>query len=655
MRKLIGCFLVIAPLLIQAQPAKNTLPAFNSESLAEKEVGWMVVNKLDKESPTPKTSGKYRYSAQQVGTAWNFLKWMQKGYTPKGYLGNSKWFLNAVYVEKNPDNLEPNSIENSLVNALPQTYGAYTKFYAFLKYDSKQKIIPENNLGLSWHIAANELGGISLPVIFISDSSQYYFTMPHYYKDIKGDMAATWHESSATFRNFRDHPNLANYNHYFIPRRVIDFESWYVTIMTKDNQPLPFEKVTIGECLEQTEKKLMFWYHVRLHPDKPGERKKYVEGYFEKRLTGAKANMARLKEKYKDRWNDVAEFSNGMGVMPIDFISLSDGNDIDFGKNGFDRLGRSTFPVMKVKKETFENCKKDTPQWIVIRWNGNNEDEPRYVKLMDHILNKFNMKYVYDYYFGKDKVITPYAPLNGTAGSNVAIAGKANTPVVLSEAAKAAATDKNVIFFDDFSGVAAGSSPSNWSSTRNKRGDKVTVFEVDAVAGKWLKLQRNVFPSQQFGALKGDFTISFDLLVQKGGVMYATKGFEFGLYVNNAPDPQNGSLRGSKYISLRMAAGDINRSKAPGYFELNSFMPEGYFTCKKDLYYYLPTFTATENINRVTMKLQRRDESFIIWQNGNKLFECAKAIPAAMSFSDLRFNLIEDDSYYMSNFKIAKE
>jgi hypothetical protein len=73
------------------------------------------------------------------------------------------------------------------------------------------------------------------------------------------------------------------------------------------------------------------------------------------------------------------------------------------------------------------------------------------------------------------------------------------------------------------------------------------------------------------------------------------------------------------------------------------------------LYYYLPTFTGSEPINQVTLTLRRKGEQFSVWQNGNKLFACDKAIPANLGFKNIRFTAYDEDSYYITNLRLTKE
>ena len=64
--------------------------------------------------------------------------------------------------------------------------------------------------------------------------------------------------------------------------------------MTKNNE-LPFEKITIGEFFTQAEKQFPVWQEITALS---------ADNY-----ATAKKNLARLKEKYKNKWNDIAELT----------------------------------------------------------------------------------------------------------------------------------------------------------------------------------------------------------------------------------------------------------------------------------------------------------------------------------------------------------
>lgn len=133
----------------------------------------------------------------------------------------------------------------------------------------------------------------------------------------------------------------------------------------------------------------------------------------------AQKNLTRMKEKYKLKWNDVAEIKlSSNQVMLQDFVNAKEGttdvfdNKDMYGKEG----GIPTFPILKVKKTALALCKTDQPQWLVIRWTMGMPNASLNKYLHESIMNNFNFDYVYNYFFGKNKVAEVYKPLRSPTG-----------------------------------------------------------------------------------------------------------------------------------------------------------------------------------------------------------------------------------------------
>ena len=169
--------------------------------------------------------------------------------------------------------------------------------------------------------------------------------------------------------------------------------------MTKDNSELPFEKITIGEFFTQAEKQLPVWQKVD-----PTSAENFAR---------AQKNLARLKEKYKNKWNDIAELKlSGTQITLFTFVNATEGYDDMFDN----KEGHTTFPILKVRKAALDLCKTDQPQWLVIRWTVGMANQAFNLHLHESIMNNFNFKYVYDYFFDPEKVKgQPYKPLRSPA------------------------------------------------------------------------------------------------------------------------------------------------------------------------------------------------------------------------------------------------
>ncbi len=108
--------------------------------------------------------------------------------------------------------------------------------------------------------------------------------------------------------------------------------------MTKDKE-LPFEKVTIGEFFTQAEKQFPVWQTVN-----PVSAENYSK---------AKKNLTRLKEKYKSKWNGIAEMKLSKTQITLqDFVNATEGYDDMFdNKDIYGKEGaEATFPILKVKQ-----------------------------------------------------------------------------------------------------------------------------------------------------------------------------------------------------------------------------------------------------------------------------------------------------------------
>ena len=329
MKKIILIALVAVSMTSQAQPVYVDRIGFILESIADIDIGWMEIRKHTT-PPKGKQLGDRIYSAKQIDNCEKFVEWMQQSYLPRGCLGNATYYQN--YIPKfNGNNSRLGNAINMNAQALPLMYGAQTKIHMFLKKDEKGKFVPQTGHGEFWYIEANQLQHISKPVWFISSAEEYYFVLPDFTSNPKGYDADDKAESNLL--GFANHKNIEGYKHFYIPPKTIGDEQGYVVIMTKDNNELPFEKITIGEFFTQAEKQLPVWQKV--DPTSP------------ENFARAQKNLARLKEKYKNRWNDIAELQLSAEISFFTFVNATEGYDDMFdNKQG----AHTTFPILKIKK-----------------------------------------------------------------------------------------------------------------------------------------------------------------------------------------------------------------------------------------------------------------------------------------------------------------
>jgi hypothetical protein len=622
MKKIILITLVAVSITSQAQPVYVDRIGFKLESIADIDIGWMTIRKHTT-APQGKQLGDRIYSAKQIGYSQKFVEWMQESYLPKGCLGDATYYQNAIPKFSGTNSRLGNAI-NQHGHALPHMYGAQSKMYMFLKKDAQGKFIPQNNLSDDWRIEANGLESISNPVSFISSTEEYYFVLPDFSGNSKGynadDIAASG------LMGFTNHKNLSAYKHFYIPHNC------YVVIMTKDKE-LPFEKVTIGEFFTQVEKQLPVWQN--------------IEPVSAENFSKAQKNLARLKEKYKSKWNSIAEMKLSRTQVTLQtFVNATEGYDDMFdtkdiyGKEGTE----ATFPILKVKQATRELCKTDQPQWLVIRWDLGMERQPYFLHLHESILNNFNFDYVYNFFFDPEKVKgQPYKPLRSPAYKEAVVVTES------SEATKKNNADKNIFFFEDFSTTGVGKKPIGWKSNLGSGGISSVIANLDGLVGNWAVVaDYTLTPVQIKKPLPQNFTLSFELVVAQN-FMWGAKRLHFKMAKETSPGNEESFLDLGVRPGYDGKDGDVsletNFPSPPGYANIgNGYVATGFSNNKKN--------------NRITVTIKKKEEMLQVFIDNTKIAEYEKAIPAAHlfnAFSFYSYNSGDNDKYYISNIKITKD
>jgi len=620
MKKIILIALVAVSMTSQAQPVYVDRIGFILESIADIDIGWMEIRKHTT-PPKGKQLGDRIYSAKQIDNCEKFVEWMQQSYLPRGCLGNATYYQNHIPKFSSTNSRLGNAI-NMHAQALPLMYGAQTKIHMFLKKDAKGKFVPQTAHGEFWNIEVNHLQYISLPVSFISSTEDYYFMLPDYTSNPKGYDADD--KAASNLMGFANHKNIEGYKHFYIPLKTIGDDNNYVVIMTKDNGELPFEKITIGEFFTQAEKQLPVWQKV--DPTSP------------ENFAKAQKNLARLKEKYKNKWNDIAELQLLAQITLFSFVNATEGyNDM------FDNKGQTTFPILKVRKAALELCKKDQPQWLVIRWTVGMENSAFNLHLHESVMNNFNFKYAYDYFFDSEKVKgQSYKPLRSPTYKEAVVVSEG------SEATKKSTTDKNIHFFEDFSTTTVGKKPIGWQSTL-ALGTTTVVTKRDGLDGNWTIIANYIIkPTELKMPLPQNFTLSYDIVV--------AQNFTWGakaLTLKLSKEVSRGNAE--SYLELKLRPGFDGRD---GETTLETKFPDppGYSNGTK--WYAAPGFSNNKKNNRITVTIKKKDEILQVFIDKTKIAEYEKAIPAAHLFNAMSFtsyNSGENDKYYISNIKITKD
>lgn len=614
--------LFAATITAQAQPIFVDRIGFKLESIADIEIGWMKVYK----HTTPakgKQLGDRIYSANQIGYSQQFIEWMQQSYLPKGCIGDAAYYQNAIPKFSGTNSRLGNAISMH-DNALPHLYGAYSKMYMFLKKDAQGKFAPLHGFADFWRIEANQLQFISNPVSFISSPEQYYFVLPDFNSHAKGYNADD--KATSNLLGFNTHKNIVAYKHFYIPPKTIGDDPQFVVIMTKDNEQLPFEKITVGEFFTEVEKQFPVWQKVDPIPAE--------------KFSTAQRNLARLKEKYKNKWNDIAEMQLSRTQLNLySFVNAIEGYDDMFDNKDI----HTTFPVLKVKKTALSLCKTDQPQWLVIRWELGMANEPYSIHLHESVINNFNFDYVYNFFFNPEKVKgQSYKPTRSPAYKEAVLVSEA------SEATKKNATDKSIHFFDDFSTSTVGKKPIGWQSSL-ALGATSVITKLDGLDGNWAVMANyKITPTQLKKPLPQDFTLSYELVAAQD-FTWGARGLTFQL----SKELSAGNTE--SYLQLKLRPGFDGRD---GEAELETKFPSppGYSNGTK--WFAAPGFSNNKKNNHITVTIKKKDERLQVFIDKIKIAEYEKAIPAAHLFNAMSFtsgNSGESDKFYISNIKITKD
>jgi hypothetical protein len=597
------------PLLAQEIP-----PA----TIADKEMGWVKVYDFKGTSAPLKVDHRV-YSPAQRTISMELANWMQASYSPIGGLGD---VLLKVSERLNPYN------QNTAAAA--QSYGAAGRIYIELKYGANRKIERYSNSHLTWDVMVN--GSFGQQALAISTPERYYFTIPTFAQQVDRDEIEVVEFEKPV--DLSGHPFLGQFPAWF-QRNSFNGNRKFV-LLSKDRR-LPFVKLTRGEYLDAVGVAITQTYDAdkkRIIQAEQGNQERIARfmKYYEDRTAKRREVLEANRAKYKSRLQEVAEIST---IEPD--IFLENFPDV-FEGNGGSSL---RLPVYTVDAATLERCKSDTPQWVVLSWTAQ-LNKPIDKHLHDAILNQFNLEYIYNRFFDPEKVKgLPYAPLRPARAETVALEASA--------ASRKVAADPSVYFFEDFSTTPVGKPPLNWHSTLDYSGAKSVVVELRGLEGHWASLREfKVTPAQLKGPLPRDFTVSYELVAARD-YTWGAKGMTFRLSKGVALSEEE------SFFSVRLRPGFGGRDgeavvdgkfpSAPGYFSETKEAP-------------VPGFSNTEQNNRITVTIRKQGEMVQVFIGQAKIAEYPKAIPEALLFDAVSFDLQgqagPNDQMFISNIKMTK-
>ncbi|MEO6539396.1 MAG: hypothetical protein ABIN74_00340, partial [Ferruginibacter sp.] len=367
----------------------------------------------------------------------------------------------------------------------------------------------------------------------------------------------------------------------------------------------------------------------------------YFSKYEDEKFEKAKAAVAKLLVKYKTRFTEHAGLHSN-----YDYIDLVNGYDI-FTRYKIEESPQPVpqlFPVYKLAPNTYELCKKDQPQWILVTWSWMTNDADE-LYMHESIINNFNFDYLYNFFFDPEKVKgQPYKPLRSPYTKEILLV----TPA--SEASKKNTADKNIHFFEDFSTTGIGKKPIGWKATQGLHGSTSIVTNLEGLAGNWAVLSDHTLtPDQLKKPLPQNFTLSYDLVAAQN-FTWGAKGLTFQLSKETALG------NAESYLKLKLRPG-FDGKDGEATIETKFSSPPGYSNGTK--WFVANGFSNNKKNNRITVTIKKTEENLLVFIDKTKIAEYEKAIPAALLFNAMSFfvsgNSAEQDKMYISNIKITKD
>jgi hypothetical protein len=600
-------FLTIFLLIAGAANAQVTI----QQSIEESEPGWYKVYNYKGAKESKKVDDRV-FSITQLSLCDSFINWIQASYIPKAGIGDVKARIFPKASLYSPYNV-----------AWPQGYGAVAYIWS-VTYNSKGKLerIPETEN--VWAVEANYMPGWSIPDL--STATHYYFTMPSY----------EGHEKLFQEQDLSKVTSLKPYISFWVksPEAGGGMEC---VLLCRDNHS-PFIKITKGEYLQLLETAIPNAYQKEkksIYEKNSGDQKgidyfmKYLDEKNIKRMVCLKNN----KEKYKNRLAETAEtFAAQPDIMLENYPDVFEGN----GGSAF------KYPVYTIDPAMFELCKKDRPQWIMVRWIwGPSSTKEKYMH--ESIINNFNFDYVYNFFFDPEKVKgMPYKPKHSPLEKESVVETEK------SETGKKIVLDKNVHFFEDFSTTVVGKNPIGWYATASGQGVRPSVATIDGTENKWAMLKGNsLLPNNLKKPMPQNFTISYDVIVPEN-FTWGGKGLVFWL----AKEKSEGV--NESFIRLRIRPG---YGGSAGQGELETQFPSGYANGTKS--FEVIGFSNNKKINRVHVTIKKNGEGLQLLLDKTMTAEYIKCMPGDILFNALSFEMAssdgENEKYYISNIKITKD
>jgi len=594
----------------------------NRRDLEDSVIGWIKVYNF-KGAKQPMTVDGKVYSVAQMSICDSLANWIQASYIPKGGLGD---VIKSVTGKL--------GLYNKNDSSLPQSYGAYAKTYFFLKYNSNGKLTPATNHSVDWGVMANGVPGWE--VRDISTPTQYYFTMPSF--ENSSDP-----EQTRKRQDLSDVESLKPYTTFWVRDIEVGGGSEYV-LMSKDNK-FPFIKLTKGEYLQLLEEAIPRFHAVekkKIYEQNQNNQKSidYFMKYLDEKIERFKTGLKQNREKYKNRMDEVA-----LTTAQPTLYELENGRDVFSSGYLTDKESTSgRVPVYKIDPAMSALCKKDNPQWILMSWWWSPND-PVERHMHESIINNFNFKYVYDFFFDPQKVKgQAYKPVRSPLYTEAIVKKEGSESRVKNN------TNENVYYFEDFSNTPAGKKPIGWRCPVAFDGGSAVTATLEGMNGNWVVMNGDysINPTQLKQPLPKDFTISYDLVAAQN-FTWGAKGLNFQL------SKQLPNWQVESYWTLRLRPGFDGRE---GETNVESNFPSAPGYSNRGQWFKAPGFSNNKKNNHILVSIKKSGEMLQVFIDKNKIAEFEKAIPAGQLFNAFAFSSGssgDTNKYYISNIKITKD
>lgn len=638
MKKIVS--LSVLQLLLSISFGQNN----QEQHIQDSVIGWW--KKLSIPIPKPPVYGQ-TLTIKQQELLVNFIKWMQKSYTPVGGIGT----------------YQLRSYKSKGGSFTPAAYGVNFRVWnvsfkpTWLEANGDFKPISEEYT--PFDINANVIPG-SYAIPFINTPNQFLFTWPPNGYSVKNNPVQ---EMSLS--------NNSNTNKFIT--RVNELSTVY---LAPGNQ-LPFVPVSKGELLQLAEAsvdralederetvKNKFPGNIKGQQDAFEYRKKNIEKY--------RVNIQQLREKHKNSLNEPAV----LRTMQPTIYSFEMSPD-PFVISQHEETSKQYFPVYKIAPAVLEKCKTDQPQWIAVSFPYETKEEGNqlyemYRSLTDH----FNYDYVYNYFFDPEKVKgKPYKPANEEQ-LNARLNGyrkKSNTQ----DKTLIKPLPSNVYFMDDFTGNVEGSKPAGWFFSTSGKHSMVTTLNNNP--GKWVQLGYNnpISPTGIKKPLPENFTLEYDIATD--GEFSSGTGGAASLILNTRPSNTDGSeniYNNGSRVNINIASGNEadyqnNNYRGSIKIEIHSAPSVNKQNYSEGIFYTYPLREFTNKKTKVHVAVKVKDAILTVFINnkqvavstdfkmtyGGACISCG--LPEGTGFNAVFWKNTTSDAQnvkvYISNVKLTKD